>query len=83
MRFPDRFLDDIRDRIPISEVIGMRVQFDKRKTNAARGDYLACCPFHGEKTPSFHCEDSKGRYHCFGCGVSYIRIVTNIVIAPN
>src|SRR5690606_1272587 len=28
------------------------------------------CPFHGEKTPSFHCEDRKGRYHCFGCGVS-------------
>ena len=70
MRFPDRFLDDIRDRLPISEVVGKRVTFDKKKTNQARGDYWACCPFHGEKTPSFHCEDRKGRYHCFGCGVS-------------
>ncbi|MGB7286018.1 MAG: DNA primase [Salaquimonas sp.] len=70
MRFPDTFLDDIRERLPISEVIGSRVSFDKKKTNQARGDYWACCPFHGEKSPSFHCEDRKGRYHCFGCGVS-------------
>lgn len=80
MRFPDSFLDDIRDRIPISEVVGMRVQFDKRKTNASKGDYWACCPFHGEKTPSFHCEDRKGRYHCFGCGVSgdHFRFLTEL-----
>jgi DNA primase len=70
MRFPNSFLDEIRDRVPISAVIGSRVSWDRRKTNAARGDYWACCPFHGEKTPSFHCEDKKGRYHCFGCGVS-------------
>jgi DNA primase len=70
MRFPDSFLDDIRDRLPISEVVGKRVTFDRKKTNQARGDYWACCPFHGEKSPSFHCEDKKGRYHCFGCGVS-------------
>jgi len=70
MRFPDSFLDDIRDRLPISEIVGKRVTFDKKKTNQARGDYWACCPFHGEKSPSFHCEDRKGRYHCFGCGVS-------------
>ena len=70
MRFPTSFLDEIRDRVPISQVVGNRVTFDKRKTNAARGDYWACCPFHGENTPSFHCEDRKGRYYCFGCGVS-------------
>lgn len=70
MRFSQSFLDEIRDRLPISQVVGTRVSFDKRKTNAARGDYWACCPFHGEKSPSFHCEDRKGRYHCFGCGVS-------------
>ncbi len=70
MRFPDSFLDDIRERLPISEVVGSRVTFDKKKTNQGRGDYWACCPFHGEKSPSFHCEDRKGRYHCFGCGVS-------------
>lgn len=70
MRFPSSFLDEIRDRLPISEVVGTRVAWDKRKTNTARGDYWGCCPFHGEKTPSFHCENRKGRYHCFGCGVS-------------
>ncbi len=70
MRFSTTFLDEIRDRVPISSVIGARVTWDRRKTNTSRGDYWACCPFHGEKSPSFHCEDKKGRYHCFGCGVS-------------
>lgn len=70
MRFSNSFLDEIRDRVPISSVIGTRVAWDRKKTNAQRGDYWGCCPFHGEKTPSFHCEDRKGRYHCFGCGVS-------------
>ncbi|WP_028034880.1 DNA primase [Chelativorans sp. J32] len=70
MRFSTSFLDEIRDRVPISQVVGTRATFDKRKSNPGRGDFWACCPFHGEKTPSFHCEDRKGRYHCFGCGVS-------------
>ncbi len=70
MRFPPAFLDEIRDRVPISSLIGTRVSWDRRKTNASRGDWWACCPFHGEKSPSFHCEDKKGRYHCFGCQVS-------------
>ena len=70
MRFPPSLLDDIRARIPISEVVGRRVSWDKRKSNPGRGDYWACCPFHGEKTPSFHAENRKGRYHCFGCGAS-------------
>lgn len=70
MRFSNSFLDELRDRVPISDVIGRRVTWDRKKTNTGRGDYWACCPFHGEKSPSFHCEDRKGRYHCFGCGVS-------------
>ena len=80
MRFDNAFLDNLRDRVPISEVIGKRVAWDKRKTNTARGDWWACCPFHGEKTPSFHCEDKKGRYHCFGCGVSgdHFRFLTEL-----
>src|SRR4029079_12068409 len=69
-RCPPAFLDDIRARIPISQVVGRKVTWDKRKTNPSRGDYWACCPFHGEKPPSFHAENRKGRYHCFGCGVS-------------
>lgn len=80
MRFSDSFLDEIRDRVPISDVIGKRVAWDRRKTNASRGDWWACCPFHGEKTPSFHCEDRKGRYHCFGCGASgdHFRFLTEL-----
>ncbi|MGL4592730.1 MAG: CHC2 zinc finger domain-containing protein, partial [Aestuariivirga sp.] len=70
MRFPPSFLDDIRSRVAISSVVGRKVQWDRRKTNAGKGDYWACCPFHGEKSPSFHVEDKKGRYHCFGCKAS-------------
>jgi DNA primase len=70
MRFSPTFLDSIRARIPISEVVGRRVTWDKRKSQPQRGDYWACCPFHGEKTPSFHADDRRGHYHCFGCGVS-------------
>ncbi|MGF0538664.1 DNA primase [Agrobacterium sp. ES01] len=80
MRFSNSFLDEIRDRVPISHVIGTRVSWDRKKTNVPRGDYWACCPFHGEKSPSFHCEDQKGRYHCFGCGVSgdHFRFLTDL-----
>ncbi|UNE53702.1 DNA primase [Bartonella machadoae] len=70
MRFPPDFLDDLRTRLPISTVIGQRVTFDPKKSKPSRGDFWCCCPFHGEKTPSFHCDDRKGRYYCFGCGVS-------------
>ncbi|MBZ8132183.1 DNA primase [Afifella sp. IM 167] len=70
MRFPPSFLDAIRARIPIADVVGRRVTWDKRKSQPSRGDYWACCPFHGEKTPSFHADNRRGHYHCFGCGVS-------------
>lgn len=80
MRFSSDFLDEIRDRVPISAVVGRRVTWDRKKTNVSRQDYWACCPFHGEKSPSFHCEDRKGRYHCFGCGVSgdHFRFLTDL-----
>ena len=60
----------IKDTNKISDVIGAHVRWDKRKSRFAIGDYWACCPFHGESTPSFHCDDKKGFYHCFGCGAS-------------
>lgn len=80
MRFSNSFLDEIRDRVSISAVVGRRVTWDRKKSNVSRGDYWACCPFHGEKSPSFHCEDRKGRYHCFGCGVSgdHFRFLTDL-----
>jgi DNA primase len=80
MRFTPSFLDDIRDRIPIADIVGRRVTFDRKKSNQSKGDFWACCPFHGEKSPSFHCENQKGRYHCFGCGVSgdHFRFLTEL-----
>ncbi|WP_269930538.1 DNA primase [Aminobacter sp. HY435] len=80
MRFSDGFLSEIRDRVPISAVVGQRVTWDRKKTNTQKGDFWACCPFHGEKSPSFHCEDRKGRYHCFGCGVTgdHFRFLTEM-----
>jgi DNA primase len=70
MRFSDSFLDEIRQRLPISQVVGEHVIWDKRKSQPQRGDFWACCPFHGEKSPSFHADDRRGIYKCFGCGVS-------------
>ncbi len=70
MRFPPSLLEQIRARINISAVVGRRVQWDRRKTQAAKGDYWACCPFHHEKSPSFHADDRQGRYYCFGCKAS-------------
>ncbi len=67
MKFSAQFLDEIRARVPISQVVGRAVQWDRRKSNPGRGDYWACCPFHSEKTPSFHADDRKGYYYCFGC----------------
>ncbi len=67
MRFPDSFLEEIRARLPISQVVGRHLQFDRKRSHPSRGDYWACCPFHHEKTPSFHVDDRKGYYYCFGC----------------
>lgn len=70
MRFSTSLLDEVRDRIALSSIVARRVQWDRKKTNPAKRDYWAPCPFHSEKTPSFHVDDRKGIYHCFGCGVT-------------
>ncbi len=62
-RIPQDFIDELVARADIVEVIGSRVQLKK-----AGREYKACCPFHGEKTPSFTVSPDKGFYHCFGCG---------------
>ena len=67
MSLPDGFLDDLRTRLSIADVVGRKVSWDARKTNAGKGDYWAPCPFHQEKTASFHVDDRKGFYYCFGC----------------
>ena len=70
MQYPPQFLDQIKARINVSSVVGRHVQWDRRKTNAGKGDFWACCPFHTEKSPSFHADDRKGHYYCFGCKAS-------------
>lgn len=62
-RIPDSFIDDLLDRLDIVEVIDRRVKLKKSGRN-----YMACCPFHDEKTPSFSVNQEKQFYHCFGCG---------------
>lgn len=61
-------IDRIRDQTKITSVVGRFVLWDKKKSKPGKGDMWACCPFHGEKAPSFHADDRRGIYHCFGCG---------------
>ena len=63
MSFPPSFLEELRSRLPLSEIVGKRL----RLTRAGR-EYKGCCPFHNEKTPSFYVNDDKQFFHCFGCG---------------
>jgi DNA primase len=63
-RIPQTFIDELIARADIVEIIGLRVPLKK-----AGREYKACCPFHGEKTPSFTVSPDKQFYHCFGCGV--------------
>ncbi|MBS0385097.1 MAG: DNA primase [Proteobacteria bacterium] len=68
MRFSDTFLRQVRDRVSIADYAGKKLSWNARKTRAAAGDYWACCPFHQEKSASFHVLDQKGIFNCFGCG---------------
>lgn len=79
-RFSDDFLDEIKSRVPISQVVTGYVTFERKKSVPAKGDYWFCCPVHGEKSPSAHCEDKKGRWHCFGCnaGGNHFRFLQDV-----
>ncbi len=59
------FLDEIRSRIRLSDLIGKATKIFKKGRTVK-----ALCPFHNEKTPSFSIDDDRGLYHCFGCGMS-------------
>ena len=67
MSLPPGFLDELRTRISLSQVVGRKVVWDMRKSNQGKGDMWAPCPFHQEKSASFHVDDRKGFYYCFGC----------------
>lgn len=83
MSLPSGFLDELRARSSIAQVAGKKVSWDPKKTNVNRGDYWAPCPFHQEKTASFHVDDKKGFYYCFGCqakgdALGFIRETENV-----
>jgi DNA primase len=61
MSLPDGFIDELKARVGVAEVIGKSVKLARRGRQS-----LGLCPFHGEKTPSFHVYEDH--YHCFGCG---------------
>jgi DNA primase len=63
MAFPPGFLDELRSRVSLADLVGKRV----RLTRKGR-EHGGLCPFHNEKTPSFYVVEDKGFFHCFGCG---------------
>lgn len=83
MSLPPGFLDELRGRLSLGQVVGRKVMWDNRKSNAGKGDLWAPCPFHQEKTASFHVDDRKGYYYCFGChakgdAISFVRETENV-----
>ncbi|MCY3856663.1 MAG: DNA primase [Rhodospirillales bacterium] len=65
-RLPDSFLEELKSRAPLAAIVGQTV----RLKAAGAGRHKGLCPFHDEKTPSFHVDETKGLYHCFGCKAS-------------
>ncbi|MCI4661547.1 MAG: DNA primase [Neomegalonema sp.] len=83
MSFPASFLDEIRSRVSLASYAERKLTFDRKKSQPGKGDYWACCPFHQEKSASFHIEDRKGFYYCFGCQekgdlISFVQQVENV-----
>ncbi|TMV08044.1 DNA primase [Ruegeria sediminis] len=83
MSLPPGFLDELRTRLSLSQVVGRKVMWDARKSNQGKGDMWAPCPFHHEKTASFHVDDRKGYYYCFGChakgdAISFVKETENV-----
>ena len=62
--FPQNFIDDLKAQTDIVRIVQDSVSLKK-----SGATYKGLCPFHGEKTPSFHVNSDKGFFHCFGCGV--------------
>ncbi|MEN8875444.1 MAG: DNA primase, partial [Pacificibacter sp.] len=82
MSLPPGFLDELRERSSLTQVVGRKVMWDARKSNQGKGDMWAPCPFHQEKSASFHVDDKQGFYYCFGChakgdAISFIRETEN------
>ena len=78
MAVPPEFIEDLRQRVPLSDIIGRRVKLIRKGRR-----FSGLCPFHSEKTPSFSVVDDDGFYHCFGCGahgdaISFLREIDGL-----
>ena len=75
VRFPPSWLDELRARADIVQIVGQYVQLKKNGRK-----YWGLCPFHGEKTASFSVDPEKQLFYCFGCkaGGSVIHFVMEI-----
>ena len=78
MPLPDRFLDELLARTDIVDLVSETVRLTKKGNS-----YWGCCPFHSEKTPSFHVVPDRQMYKCFGCGkgggaINYVMELENL-----
>ena len=69
MKYQKEYLDEIRLRLKVSQVVGKHVQLKKRGK-----EYIGLSPFKNEKSPSFTVSDEKGFYHYFSFGGRYARV---------
>ncbi len=78
MPLPDQFLDELLARTDIVDLVSESVRLTKKGNS-----YWGCCPFHSEKTPSFHVVPDRQMYKCFGCGkgggaINYVMELENL-----
>ena len=78
MPLPDRFLDELLSRTDIVDLVSESVRLTKKGNS-----WWGCCPFHSEKTPSFHVVPDRQMYKCFGCGkgggaINYVMELENL-----
>lgn len=78
MSLPDSFMDDLKFKNDIVDVVSIYVNLKRRG-----GNMVGLCPFHGEKTPSFNVYPKSGSFYCFGCGaggdvITFIRMAENL-----
>ncbi len=75
MKFPKEYLEEIKQRIKVSDIVGASVQLKRRGR-----EFVGLSPFSKEKTPSFTINDEKGFYHCRQILISYTKFVS---LSPN
>ena len=83
MTLAPEFLNELRSRLNLSQVVGRKVVWDIHKSNQGKGDMWAPCPLKSENNASFHVDEQKGFYYCFDChaegdAISFVKETENI-----